>query len=134
MCRSRMTSDRLRVFLFFLRQNRRAERRQLDDVLRKYRVENPVDRDTHLFRKAGKLAKINAAPEPPGNETGKSHSKYFRHAHAAPDRSQHAEHLELERLWRLTIQRRHNIVRQRDGLTDGVLRRRRIELAGIERI
>src|ERR1043165_9475722 len=93
------------------------ERAQINNIAREEQIQRPVDRNTQLALKARQLDQVNRAPEPSGDEAGKSEPKNLGDGAAAAQAGQEAERLELKCVCCLTTNRRRNVVRQSVALT-----------------
>ena len=71
-----------------------AQSDYLRDVSPEEKIERPGDYDSKLFSQTRKLQQIDLPPKPPGNETGKLHSEYHRHASVMTNSGQQSEGFE----------------------------------------
>ena len=68
----------------------------LDKVFRKEDIQGPIKSNPELLFEAGKLEKVDRAPEPPGDESREIDAKNSGNAGPATDRGQQTERLEPE--------------------------------------
>ena len=103
--------------------HRRGElwRKQID-VSREKQITGPFRHHAQLPVEAWQLQQIDRAPHHPGDESGKSHAKNFRHGAAVSDGREFAEAGELERLQRLVCEIRCDVVSDEQALTIRELR------------